>query len=115
MRSYMIDVSPVQIRVNSHTFSLQKSDGEAYRMVCQYLEDIQSSEKDKNCIERFIAQGCELTDKLLGDGACFQIFGSTPISLGHVAGLCARIAGDCLRAYRQYLKTEYLEAGNEGV
>ena len=115
MRSYTIDVSPVKIRVNEHDFLLQKSDGEAYRKVCEYLEHIQKSPKENNCIERFIAQGCELVDELLGNGACFQIFGSTPISLGHVASLCTRIAGDCLRAYRKYLKEEYLGAEHETI
>ena len=109
MRSYTLDVSPVEIRVNEHTFHLQKSDGEAYQMVCSYMDYIRTCGKDADCIRRFIARGCELADELLGAGACFKIFGSNPISLGHIVSLCAQIAGGCLRSYRRYLKKEYLE------
>lgn len=116
MRSYTLDISPIKINVNSHPFELQKSDGEAYAAVIDYLNYVQEADKTGgSCIQQMIERGCDVVDELLGKGACFTIFGNTPVSLGHVATLCAGIAGDCLRAYRQYLKEEYLEGINETI
>lgn len=116
MRSYTIDVSPVKISINTHVFTLQKSDGEAYAAVIEYLDFVQNSEKTgSDCIQRMIECGCDVVDSLIGSGACYTIFGDTPISLGHVAALCVKIAGGCLQAYRQYLKEEYLEGVNETI
>lgn len=110
MRSYTVDTSAVKISVNGAEFDLLKSDAVAQAEIMQYLARVRSVHADcPEEVEAVLRAGCNLLDAMLGTGASIAIFGSTPVSLARLLGLLKQICEDCFKAYRNYLKTEYLE------
>lgn len=110
MRSYTVNTQPVKISVNGKAFDLLKADAFAQAEIVQFLAEISKlnigSPKD---VEQVLRSGCSLIDSLLGGGACFEIWGQTPVSLGHMLPLLVKICKDCREAYVAYLKEEYME------
>lgn len=110
MRSYIVNTDPVKVSVNGITFDLLKTDAQSQAEILQYLIQIESMDiRRVDDVQNILQSGCELIDSLLGGGACYRIFGKTPISLGHISSLLLQICKDCAQFYRNYLKNEYLE------
>lgn len=110
MRSYIVNTQPVKVSINRKTFTLLKADAFAQAEIMQFLAETGklniSSPKD---VETVLRTGCDLIDSLLGSGACLEIWGNTPVSLGHMLPLLVKICKDCREAYVNYLKEEYME------
>lgn len=110
MRSYTINTDPVHIKVNGLDFALLKTDAETQAEILQYLAQAAAMNiASLDDVRNVLRTGTELIDGILGGGACYRIFGDTPISLSHIAALLTQICKDCTEHYRQYLKNEYLE------
>lgn len=109
MRSYTVNTQPVKVSVNGKTFTLLKADAFAQAEIMQFLAETGrlniGSPKD---VETVLRTGCNLIDSMLGGGACFEIWGETPVSLGHMLPLLVKICKDCREAYVAYLKEEYM-------
>lgn len=110
MRSYDIDIAPVSICVNGQKFDLIKTDAVAQAEILQFVASGATLKIDKPAdVEKYLQNGCELLDSCLGSGACYSIFGAAPISLGKLLALLMQIGADCAKAYRQYIKEEYMD------
>lgn len=110
MRSYTVNTNPVRISINGKAFDLLKADAFAQVDIMQYLSEVgKMNVSSPENVETVLRAGCNLIDSLLGDGACFEIWGKTPISLGHQMQLLTKICKDCREAYISYLNSEYLE------
>lgn len=110
MRSYTVNTEPVKVSVNGNVFELIVSDAMAQAQIMDYLAQTAAVRvASPSDVEDVLRAGCNLIDSILGGGACLQIFGKTPISIGHIISLLTQICADCAAAYKNYLKTEYLE------
>ena len=110
MRSYKVNTQPVQISVNGKTFDLLKADAIAQAEIIQYISDTgKISIAKPQDVEIVLRAGCDLIDSLLGGGACFEIWGKNPVSLGQILSLLTKMCKDCREAYRAYLESEYSE------
>lgn len=110
MRSYTINTEPVKVSVNGISFELLKTDAQSQADIMQYISKIVETDiSSADDVHEMLRTGCELIDSILGGGACYSIFGETPISMAHICALLVQIGRDCASAYHQYLKIEYLE------
>ena len=95
MRSYTVNIEPVKISVNGNGFELLKTDAEAQAEIMRYFIDIERMNiASPDDVHQILRTGCDLVDAILGGGACYKIFGQTPISIGSIISLLGKICKD---------------------